>query len=181
MRRLNIAVLAVMLLVATAAPAAAAGHSAHGNSFHAFVDGAYSGFSPGPNIGRCLAGTEWMLSTAGSGEAEGLGTFAYTTEHCSRVVTPTPVGAIGKLAAGILVLTFDDTGDQLHIAYQGTWKFDGDLMACDGIAKIHQSWEVLGENSTGMFFGAKGHGHMGGVDERSEIFMELDGGLILAK
>lgn len=180
MRRvLRISVVVVLLLVAAAAPAAAAGHSAHGNSFHAFIDGGYSGFSPGPNEGRCPAGTEWKLSTAGGGKAEGLGAFHYTTEHCSRVVTPTPTGAIGKLAAGILVLTFD-TGDKLHIAYKGTWKFEGDL-SVGGVAKVHQSWEVIGEASTGKFEGAKGHGHMEGSDEFGHILMELDGGLILAK
>jgi hypothetical protein len=150
-----------MMLVAAATPALAADHPRHGNSFHAYIDGGETGFSPGPNPGRCPAGTQWMLFTGGVGEAAGLGTFDYTT-------------------AGLLVLTFDDTGDELHIAYQGTWKFDGDLSTGDGIAKIHQSWEVIGDVSTGMFAGAKGHGHMEGTDDFHLVFMELDGNLRLA-
>lgn len=174
-------IVGLLLMVFAAAPAAAAGHSSHGNSFHAFINGFESGFTPGPFIpaGRCPAGTEWMLFTAGSGEAAGLGAFEYTTGHCSWVVKLTPAGAIGKLAAGILVLTFEDEA-QLHIAYQGTFKFNGDLSTGEGIARVNQSWDVIGEDSTGMFHGAKGHGHMGGVDDFHEILMDLDGSLILA-
>jgi hypothetical protein len=119
-----------------------------------------------------------MLFTAGTGEAAGLGTFNYTTEHCSRVVTPTPAGAIGKLAAGVLVLTFDEA-NELYIGYQGTWQFDGNLLTGGGTAKVHQSYEVIG--GTGLFAGAEGHGHFGGVDAFHQILMELDGGLILAE
>lgn len=181
MRRvIGLCVVVAVMVVAAATPVLAADHPGHGNSFHAYIDGAETGFSGGPNPGRCPAGTQWMLFTGGVGEAAGLGTFDYTTAHCSRVVTDTPAGAIGKLAAGLLVLTFDDTGDELHIAYQGTWKFDGDLTTGDGIAKIHQSWEVIGDVSTGMFAGAQGHGHMEGTDDFHLVFMELDGNLRLA-
>jgi hypothetical protein len=153
--------------------------ASRGGRFHATIDGAETGFIPGPNEGRCPAGTEWILLTAGVGEAAGLGSLTYTTEHCSRVVTLTPTGAIGKLAAGELVLTFDDTGDELHIAYEGTWKFDGNLLTGDGIAKAHQSYQVIG--GTGIFEGAKGHGHMEGVDDFHQVMNTLDGGLILDK
>lgn len=176
-RILTITCLLLLSLVAGVAPAAAGGHSAHGNSFHATISGWETGFSPGPNVGRCPGGTEWMLFTAGTGEAAGLGAFDYTSEHCSRVVTLTPAGAIGKLAAGVAVFTFD-AANKLYIGYQGTWKFDGNLLTGDGTAKVHQSYNVTG--GTGMFEGAKGHGHFGGVDDFHQILMDLDGGLILA-
>lgn len=60
MRTRILAITGVVLLslVAGAAPAAAGGHSAHGNSFHATISGWETGCSPGPNVGRCPAGTE---------------------------------------------------------------------------------------------------------------------------
>jgi hypothetical protein len=168
----------VLALAFAVVPMASAdGGSSQGNAFHASVDGWETGFIPGPFIleGRCPAGTGWILLTAGGGEADGYGTFEYTSEHCSRVVTPTPAGAVGKLAAGIQVFTFEN--GELTIAYQGTWKFDGDLTTGDGISKIHTSYEVIG--GTGIFEGAKGHGSMGGVDDFHHILFDLDGGLNL--
>lgn len=117
-----------------------------------------------------------MLLTAGGGEADGFGTFEYTSEHCSRVVTPTPAGAVGKLAAGIIVFTFDS--GELTLAYQGTWKYDGDLTTGEGIAEVHQSYEVI--DGTGIFEGARGHGSMEGVDDFHHILMDVTGSLKLA-
>ena len=172
-------VLAMALAVVPVASAAAGGGSSQGNSFHASVDGWESGFIPGPFIpeGRGPAGTEWILLTAGGGEADGFGTFEYTSEHCSRVVTPTPAGAVGKLAAGIMVFTFDD--GELTLAYQGTWKFDGEITTGEGIAKVHQSYEVT--SGTGVFEGAKGHGSMGGVDDFHHILFDLNGSLKIVR
>ena len=168
-------VLAMALAIVPVASAAAGGGSSQGHSFHASVDGWETGFIPGPFIpeGRCPGGTEWILLTAGGGEADGFGTFEYTSEHCSRVVTPTPVGAVGKLAAGIMVLMFDD--GELVLAYEGSWKFDGDLTTGEGVAKVRQSYEVIG--GTGVFEGAKGHGSMGGVDDFHHILFDLNGSL----
>jgi hypothetical protein len=168
-------VLAMALAVVPVASVASDGGSSQGNGFHAYVDGWETGFIPGPFIpeGRCPAGTEWILLTAGGGEADGFGTFAYTSEHCSRVVTPTPAGAIGKLAAGIMVFTFDS--GTLTLGYQGTWKFDGDITTGEGIAKVHQSYEVIG--GTGVFEGAEGHGSMGGVDDFHHILFDINGSL----
>jgi hypothetical protein len=171
--RFSVVLLALMLIVSS--PAMAGDDPSQGNSFHASLDGWETGFIPGPFIpeGRCPAGTEWILQTAGGGEAAGFGTFDYTSEHCSRVLTLTPAGAVGKLAAGIMVLTFDD--GELTVAYEGTWKFDGDLTTGEGIAKVHQSYEVVG--GTGIFEGAKGHGYLGGVDDFHHILFDLRGSL----
>ena len=168
-------VLMMVLAVVAVASAAPGGASTQGNSFHASVDGWETGFIPGPFIpeGRCPAGTGWILLTAGGGEADGFGTFEYTSEHCSRVIASTPAGAVGKLAAGIMVFTFDS--GELTLAYQGTWKFDGDLATGEGIAKVHQSYEVI--DGTGVFEGAKGHGFMGGVDEFHHILFDMNGSL----
>jgi hypothetical protein len=117
-----------------------------------------------------------MLFTAGVGEAVGYGPFTYSSEHCSRVVTMIPGGAQGKLAAGIIVLTFD-TGE-LTLAYSGSWKFIGDLTTGDGIAKAQQSYELL--DGTGIFAGAKGHGQMGGVDDFHHVLFDIRGSLVLA-
>ncbi|MDH5421742.1 MAG: hypothetical protein OEY55_08055 [Acidimicrobiia bacterium] len=168
----------LMLLLTVSTPASAAGYQ--GNSFHGSIDGWETGFSPGPNEGRCPAGTEWMLFSAGVGEAAGYGTFVFEEAHCSRVLTLTPQGAIGKLSAGSMTLTFDDSGDELHIAFTGTWRYDGDLATGEGTAKVHQSWTVMGDASTGMFEGAEGHGAMQGVSSFHRILFELDGGLILS-
>lgn len=174
----RIAFIALVLVLIAAMPAVAENDGPHGHSFHATIDGWETGFSPGPNPGRCPAGTEWMIFTAGSGVADGYGAFEFTTGHCSRVVTLTPSGAVGKLAAGVMVLTFDEE-NVLELGYKGTWQYDGDLTTGEGIAKVHQSYEVL--DGTGMFAGAKGHGHVGGVFDFHRVLMDLDGGLILAK
>lgn len=175
---MRVMVIAAAALMAGVAPASAGDGGPHGKAFHASIDGFESGFVPGPNPGRCPAGTEWVFLTEGGGSAVGYGDFAYSSEHCSRIVTFTPAGAVGKLAAGELRLTFDGTDDELYISYRGTWKFDGDLTTGAGIAKVHQSYEVTG--GTGMFAGASGHGHMGGVVDFGRVLMDLDGGLHLA-
>ena len=115
--------------------------------------------------------------TDGVGESDGFGAFKYTSEHCSRVLTPTPAGAVGKLAAGIMVFTFDD--GELTLAYQGTWKFDGEITTGEGIAKVHQSYKVI--SGTGVFEGAKGHGSMGGVDDFHHILFDLNGSLKIVR
>ena len=160
-------------------PASAVEKPAWGGSFHASIDGWETGFVPGPGIpeGRCPGGAEWMLLTAGVGEATRLGTFEYTSEHCSWVVTPTPTGAIGKLGGGIMIMSFSE-GD-LTLAYSGTWKFDGDLTTGDGIAKIHQKYRVV--DGTGVFEDARGSGHIGGVDDFHHILFDVRGSLHLVE
>ena len=174
MRRVMVIAVALGLLFGLALPAGAGNE---GKGFKATIDGAETGFLPDFLIpeGRCPDGTGWMLFAGGVGEAEGYGAFMWTTAHCSRPIAPTPDGAVGKLAAGELVMMFGDTGDVLRIAYDGQWKFSGDLMTGDGIAKVHQRYVVMG--GTGMFEGATGHGRMNGVDDFHEILMHLRGSL----
>ena len=180
MRTRVFVMLTVLALAFVIVPVASADRgSSQGNAFHATVDGWETEFIPGPFIpeGRCPASTGWILRIAGGGEADGFGAFEYTSEHCSRVVTPNPAGAVGKLTAGIMVLTFDS--GELTIAYQGSWKFDGDLTIGAGISKVHQSYEVI--DGTRILEGARGHGSMGGVDDFHHILFDMNGGLKLVE
>lgn len=176
MKRFIYLVVAVALLVVAAVPVAATPASSNGHGFHAYVNGLETGFIPGPNEDRCPAGTEWILQTAGVGEAAGYGSFEYTSEHCSRVTAVIPSGAQGKLAAGIMVFTFDN--GELTLGYQGSWKFVGDLSIGAGVADVQQSYEVL--EGTGIFAGAKGHGQIGGVFDFGEVYFDITGSLVPA-
>lgn len=167
-------VMVFLSLLLTAAPSMAdAGPNGHG--FKGAVDGWETGFVPGPFIpeGRCPVGTEWMLQSAGDGETEGFGHFEWTAAHCSRIVTSTPAGAVGKLADGIMVLTFDD--GELTLGYRGSWKYAGDLATGEGIAKVQQTYDAL--SGKGVFEGARGSGQMGGVDDFGHIMFDVTGSL----
>ena len=59
-----------------------------------------------------------------------------------------------------MVLTFDDTGDELFMAYEGNWRFVGDLTTGLGEVEVRQSVTFAG--GTGMFEGATGHGRLDG-------------------
>jgi hypothetical protein len=87
---------------------------------------------------------------------------------------PIPSGAQGKLDAGIMVFTFSD--GELTLAYQGSWKFAGDLSTGEGIADVHQSYEVL--DGTGIFEGAKGHGQIGGAFDFHDVYFDIRGSLV---
>lgn len=173
-RVIRVFAMVMALLLLAALPAAAV--SAKGHGFHASVEGFETGFTPGPLIpeGRCPASSGWILESAGGGEAAGYGAFTWEAAHCSRVVAPIPGGAQGKMAAGVMVLSFDE-GD-LTLGYTGSWKFVGDLMSGAGVAKAQQSYTVLG--GTGIFDGAKGHGQIGGFFDNHAISFDIRGSLV---
>ena len=180
MRTRVFVILSVLAMALAIVPTASAdGGSSRGNAFHASVDGWETGIIPGASIpeGRCPTSAGWILLTAGDGEADGLGTFHYTTEHCAWLVETTPARFVGKLAAGIMVLDFED--GELTLAFQGNWRFDGNLNTGEGIGTFNQSYEVI--DGTGIFAGASGHGSMDGVDDVHNILMDLHGGLKLVE
>lgn len=143
------------------------------------IGGWETGYVPGPDIpdGRCPAGAMWMLLTAGTGELNSYGTFSWTAEHCSWVVAPSAAGAEGALGAGEMVLTFDGSGDQLFLAYEGKWRFVGDLTTGEGVAEVRQAFDVAG--GTGMFEGATGYGSIDGTLYFHEIYFRLVGDIEL--
>lgn len=176
MRRVMRALVPLMLVFfVVAAPASAAGDWTD----QARIGGWETGFVPGPAIpqDRCPPQAMWMLLSAGSGELNTYGTFSWTAEHCSWVVEPLAVGAEGALGGGEMVLTFHDSGDQLVLAYQGQWRFIGDLTTGEGVAEIRQSFDVAG--GTGMFVGATGHGRIDGTLDLHQIYFRMVGDIEL--
>lgn len=163
-----------MLLFVMAAPASATVYPDQGR-----VGGVETGFVPAELIpaGRCPAQVMWMLLTAGSGELNTYGSFDWSAAHCSWVVAPHPVGIEGALGSGEMVLTFHESGDQLFLAYQGHWRFNGDLATGEGIAEVRQTFNVVG--GTGMFEGATGHGRIDGTFMPDDIYFRMVGAIEL--
>ena len=157
----------------SAAPALADSKS----SMRGWLEGAETGFVPGPAIpdGRCPAEAQWILEAGGTARIRELGAFAWESAHCSWPVELLDHGAEGRLGGGEMTLTHDQTGDQLWLRYEGRWVFIGDLTTGNGDATIRQTYEVAG--GTGQFEGATGEGSMKGSDRFHIVAFRMHGEL----
>jgi hypothetical protein len=148
-----------LLLLAVAAPAAGASHGLkatfEGPTFPPIAD-------PGELAARCPAGSEWIFGGNGNGMMESAvysGPFEYVNDHCSRYLTLDPDRTtgktVGKAAAGIQTLVIPG-GDELVLAYEGTWVIEG--VPPDFDAHIALRYRIV--EGTGIFDGASGSGRL---------------------
>ncbi len=157
----KIAVLLTAFMLLAAAPAmACGGHRLKGN-----YEGVTVGFNPDPDaVGeRCPEGFEWILSSAGTMEVKTRvfkGDMAVASEHCSRWLTPPEGKAWGQIGGGLMILSAGE--DELHLAYEGYFRFKGDVTT-EWVSKVAVHFRVVG--GEGAFEDAHGRGLMFLKDE----------------
>lgn len=163
-RKWLMAVLATIVgVVAASAPAGAA---EHGRPFKATFSGATTGitFAPGFDFvtnptatstfdGRCPSGASWLIDNEGTGHGTQLGSFSWSSTHCTLLTSLNPPDA--TLYAGRLTFVAAD-GDILRETY-------------DGVGGLVLRGENLCADTTAMFVGGTGRfAHAsGGAFERS--------------
>ena len=161
MRRIVIALIAVLglALLGLSAPASAHEHH-HGHTFKATFTGATTNitYAPGFDLaknptatstfdGRCPGGASWVISQAGVGSGTSVRDFAWTSTHCTLLTSLNPPNA--KILAGQFAY-LTGNGDILHETYVGKGGLvqQGDKLCGDTVATF--------AGGTGMFEGAHG-------------------------
>ena len=144
-------VLTAFILLAAAPAMACGGHRLKGS-----FEGGTVGFNPDPvAVGeRCPDGFEWILASEGTMEVETRafkGGMAVVSEHCSKWLTPPEGEAWGQIGGGLMVLTAGD--DELHLAYEGYFRFKGDTET-EWVSKVVAKFRIVG--GEGVFEDATG-------------------------
>jgi len=157
----KIAILTTAFMLLAAAPAMACGAHRLKGSF----EGGTVGFNPDPTaVGeRCPEGFEWILDSAGAMDLKTRafeGEMAVESQHCSRWLTPPEGKAWGQIGAGLMILTAGD--DELHLAYEGYFRFKGDVET-EWVSKVVAKFRIVG--GEGVFADATGKGLLFMTDE----------------
>ncbi len=150
----KVVVLALAFMMLAAAPAMACGP----RHFSGTMESLTVGFNPDPAAvsERCPEGFEWILDTAGTVEIKSRvfeGSMTLASQHCSRWLTPPGENAWGQIGAGLMILTSGE--DELHLAYEGYFRFKGDVTT-EWVSKVVATYRIVG--GEGVFEAARGKG-----------------------
>jgi hypothetical protein len=111
--------------------------------------------------GRCSAPADWVTTVDSTGFASHLGEVTVVNSHCTRYeffATPNT----GVFGDGRMTVTADN-GDELWLAYSGSFVFYTDENPEVGVSDIAMTLTVVG--GTGRFVGATGTLHGTAVDD----------------
>ncbi len=111
------------------------------------------------------------------------GPFTLTDEHCTRLVNIRNDGllSVAHIRLGEMTLTATEAEGTLEISYKAPGVIHGDVFVGPNVHTYNGPYTVTG--GTGIFDGATGHGHIGGVGEfdglEFDISQTLNGSLVV--
>jgi hypothetical protein len=177
-RLFRVAALLAALALLAASPAAAA------TPLRASLEGHIVGFNQDPAAvaARCPPGSpQAILQIAGSGVLTSeayAGPVEFSEEHCSLLLVVTNHDlAVGYIRAGLMTMVTPG-GDTLSFAYKLPGVFTGDLTLV-GPSEHSANGPFTITGGTGIFAGASGHGHVGGLADSTSAGIGLNGSLQL--